>query len=236
MSYNGSPSPTPSVPSTRHGQPPSGEHLPGDRRRPAADLHRHRQRRHLHLRRQRQQPDHRGVPLHQPLLHRRHRRRHLLHRSTDNRVEAISYLPETTQYAFVPADGNTYLIHYNDVSVVFPVISGAQRQCRRRDRRLGHLHGRYRRGRSDQRRHRRSRSTATPSRSTATSTPSPARPTGANYSACQVVGDAIAPKHVPVGEHLPADRPDGHLHAATRRQQSARPPSSPASRSGQAAT
>ena len=43
----------------------------------------------------------------------------------DDRVEAISYLPETTQYAFVPADGKTYLIHYNDVSVVFPVISGA---------------------------------------------------------------------------------------------------------------
>jgi hypothetical protein len=43
----------------------------------------------------------------------------------DNRVEALAYLPETTQYAFVPADGNTYLIHYNDVSVVFPVITGA---------------------------------------------------------------------------------------------------------------
>ena len=43
----------------------------------------------------------------------------------DNRVEALSYLPETTQYAFVPADGNTYLIHYNDVSVVFPIIAGA---------------------------------------------------------------------------------------------------------------
>ncbi|MBS1854108.1 MAG: hypothetical protein JST11_01990 [Acidobacteria bacterium] len=40
------------------------------------------------------------------------------------KVEAISYLPESTQYAFVPADGKTYLIHYNDVSVVFPVISG----------------------------------------------------------------------------------------------------------------
>ena len=40
------------------------------------------------------------------------------------KVEALSYLPETTQYAFVPADGKTYLIHYNDVSVFFPVISG----------------------------------------------------------------------------------------------------------------
>ena len=45
---------------------------------------------------------------------------------TAGSVEAISYLPETTQYAFVPADGNTYLIHYNDVSVVFPVVSGAE--------------------------------------------------------------------------------------------------------------
>jgi hypothetical protein len=45
---------------------------------------------------------------------------------TPNRVEAISYLPENTQYAFVPADGNTYLIHYNDVGVVFPVIADAQ--------------------------------------------------------------------------------------------------------------
>ena len=43
----------------------------------------------------------------------------------DKKVEALSYLPETTQYAFVPADGNTYLIHYSDVGVVFPVISGA---------------------------------------------------------------------------------------------------------------
>jgi len=43
----------------------------------------------------------------------------------DTRVEAISYLPETTQYAFTPADGNIYLIHYSDVGVVFPVIAGA---------------------------------------------------------------------------------------------------------------
>jgi hypothetical protein len=42
-----------------------------------------------------------------------------------NTVEAITYLPETTQYAFMPADGNIYLIHYSDVSVVFPVVSGA---------------------------------------------------------------------------------------------------------------
>ncbi len=43
----------------------------------------------------------------------------------DNRVEVLSYLPETTSYAFTPADGKTYLIHYNDVRVTFPVISGA---------------------------------------------------------------------------------------------------------------
>jgi len=43
----------------------------------------------------------------------------------DNRVEAISYLPETTQYAFTAGDGKTYMIHYNDVRVEFPVISGA---------------------------------------------------------------------------------------------------------------
>lgn len=43
----------------------------------------------------------------------------------DNRVEAILYIPETTQYAFTPGDGKTYLIHYNDVRVEFPVTSGA---------------------------------------------------------------------------------------------------------------
>ena len=44
---------------------------------------------------------------------------------THNLVEALLYLPETTRYAFTPADGNTYLIHYNDVQVTFPVITGA---------------------------------------------------------------------------------------------------------------
>jgi hypothetical protein len=43
----------------------------------------------------------------------------------DTRVEALSYIAENTQYAFTPADGKTYLIHYNDVRVAFPVISGA---------------------------------------------------------------------------------------------------------------
>lgn len=43
----------------------------------------------------------------------------------DNRVEALSYLPEITEYAFTAGDGKTYLIHYDDVRVHFPVISGA---------------------------------------------------------------------------------------------------------------
>ena len=41
-----------------------------------------------------------------------------------NKVEALSYLPETTQYAFTAANGTTYLIHYSNVNVVFPVIAG----------------------------------------------------------------------------------------------------------------
>ncbi len=45
--------------------------------------------------------------------------------TADNRVEALLALPETTRYAFTPADGKTYLIHYNAVQVSFPVISGA---------------------------------------------------------------------------------------------------------------
>ena len=45
--------------------------------------------------------------------------------TVDNLVQAISYLPETKQYSFVPADGRTYLIHYNDVGVVIPIVSGA---------------------------------------------------------------------------------------------------------------
>ena len=46
-----------------------------------------------------------------------------------------------------------------------------------------------------------------------------------------MVGDAIAPTKLPVGEYLPADRPDGYLHAATRREQSANRCRSPTSRS-----
>ena len=41
-----------------------------------------------------------------------------------NRVEALSYFPEKTEYAFATADGETYLIHYSDVRVQFPVTSG----------------------------------------------------------------------------------------------------------------
>jgi hypothetical protein len=44
--------------------------------------------------------------------------------TADNKVEALLTLPETTRYAFSPADGNTYLIHYNAVDVVFPVVAG----------------------------------------------------------------------------------------------------------------
>ena len=43
----------------------------------------------------------------------------------DKLVETTVYLPETTQYAFMPADGNKYLIHYNNVGVVFPIIAGS---------------------------------------------------------------------------------------------------------------
>ena len=45
--------------------------------------------------------------------------------TTNNRVEALSYLPETTQYAFTAANGTTYVIDYSSVKVAFPVISGA---------------------------------------------------------------------------------------------------------------
>ena len=41
-------------------------------------------------------------------------------------VNAVSYLPETTAYGFTAANGMTYLVHFNGVDVVFPVISGAQ--------------------------------------------------------------------------------------------------------------
>ncbi|HXB32741.1 MAG TPA: hypothetical protein VNV35_04940 [Puia sp.] len=43
----------------------------------------------------------------------------------NQKVEAISYIPETSQYAFTAADGVTYLIHYSAVNVVFPVVAGA---------------------------------------------------------------------------------------------------------------
>jgi hypothetical protein len=42
----------------------------------------------------------------------------------DTKATAVSYLPETTSYAFVAADGRTYLIDYSDVTVVFPVVAG----------------------------------------------------------------------------------------------------------------
>ena len=45
---------------------------------------------------------------------------------TDAIVNAISYLPGTTAYGFTAANGVTYLVHYDDVDVVFPVIAGVQ--------------------------------------------------------------------------------------------------------------
>ena len=133
---------------------------------------------------------------------------------TDNKVEALSYLPETTQYAFTPADGNTYLIHYNDVQVVFPVISGAQRQRGRRDGRLGYLHRRI--------------DEVDPARGapaipvnlnsfeingelyTITGTP-----VGADYSSCKVVGDATAAASIHRPNTFKLERSRRHLHAAS---------------------
>ena len=42
-------------------------------------------------------------------------------------------------------------------------------------------------------------------------------PAGSNYSACQVVGDAITPKNFTSANTFVAHRPDHHLHAAARR-------------------
>lgn len=111
-----------------------------------------------------------------------------------NKVEALSYLPETTQYAFTPATGTTYLIHYSNVNVVFPVIAGPNVNV----------------------------GVATVGSDTFTvdvdevqpaggGTPIPINqnsfevngnlytiigtPSGANYSSCQVVGAAMAPKN-----------------------------------------
>ena len=94
--------------------------------RQPTELHRHGCGRQLQLRQQRQQPDFGELPLSKPVLHRRAERHHLLCRLTPTTGSRhCSTLPETTRYAFTPADGNTYLIHYNDVQVVFPVIAGA---------------------------------------------------------------------------------------------------------------
>ena len=129
-----------------------------------------------------------GVPVHQRLLRRRDRRHHVLHRHDDNQVEAISYLPETTQYAFTAANGDHVPDPLQRRERRLPGDLRRERQCRHRDRRHRHLHRRHRRGRSHGHRQRRSRSTRTRSRSTATSTRSPARRAGADYSSCSVVG------------------------------------------------
>ncbi len=139
----------------------------------------------------------------------------------DNAVEAISYLPETTQYAFTAADGNTYLIHYNDVRVVFPVISGANVNA----------------------------GVATVGADTFTvdidevdpTLGGPAipinrnsfeingnlytiagTPVGADYSSCTVVGDAARAASLHLAEHVQAHRSRRHLHAAARRGEPAR--------------
>jgi hypothetical protein len=111
----------------------------------------------------------------------------------DKRVEAISYVPETTQYAFVPADGKTYLIHYNNVTVVFPVISGANVNAG-----VGTVGSDIFTVHIDEVDPADSGAAIPVNRNsfeingnlyTITGTP-----VGADYSSCQVVGDAIAPK------------------------------------------
>jgi hypothetical protein len=112
---------------------------------------------------------------------------------TNSRVEAISYLPETTQYAFTAANGITYLIDYSDVDVVFPVISGAEVNAGvatvGTDIFAVQVSGVEPT----------TSSTAIPANQnsfeingnlyTITGTPS-----GSDYSACSVVGDAVSPK------------------------------------------
>ena len=141
--------------------------------------------------------------------------------TTDNHVETISYLPETTQYAFTAANGVTYLIHYSDVNVVFPVISGANVNAGiatvgtdiftiEIDEVEPTIGG-----------------TAIPINQnsfeingnlyTITGTP-----TGSNYSSCSVVGDNIAPKPFLSANTFSLDRLDDHLHAAPRREQPSR--------------
>ena len=112
---------------------------------------------------------------------------------TNSRVEAISYLPETTQYAFTAANGITYLIDYSDVDVVFPVISGAEVNAGVAT--VGtDIFAVQVAGVEPT-----TSSTAIPANQnsfeingnlyTITGTPS-----GGDYSACSVVGDAISPK------------------------------------------
>ena len=112
--------------------------------------------------------------------------------TTDNRIEVISYLPETTQYAFTPADGNTYLIHYNNVSVVFPVVSGANVNVGVATVGSDTFSHRRGPGRPGGRRDRHSSSNQNSFEINGNLYTITGTPKGADYSSCQVVGDAVA--------------------------------------------
>ena len=118
--------------------------------------------------------------------------RHYVLRRHDDHVESHLLPAGDDAYGFTAANGVTYLIHYNDVDVVFPVISGANVNAgsrrsaptsststsTRSPRSAGHRH-------PDQPR--------TPSRSTATSTRSPARRPEPTTRPARSSATAIAP-------------------------------------------
>ena len=138
-------------------------------------------------------------------------------------VEAISYLPETTQYAFVPADGKTYLIHYSNVGVVFPVISGTNVNVG-----VATVGADTFTLNIDQVEPT-SGGAGIPVNSNSfelngnlyaiTGTPTPT-PAGPDYSLCFVVGAAMAPHpfSLRVSQYLQARRPEHYLLAAAGRQ------------------
>ena len=114
--------------------------------------------------------------------------------ASTKKVIAISYIPEMTRYGFIGADGNTYLIHYNDVGVVFPVISGANVTAGVATVGADTFSVYIDQVQPE------SGAPGIPTNKNSfqvngnlyTITGSP---TGSNYSACQVVGDAITPKN-----------------------------------------
>ena len=161
---------------TRHRQPPSAEHLPGDARRLAASPS------PIPSRASTFTFDSSGNnPVTAEFVYTNHFFIDAITGVTyyideaDNRVEAISYLPETTQYAFTAGRRQDLSDPLQRRPRRLPGDLGRERQRRHRHRRRGHLHRRRRRGRSGPRRRPRFRSTAIRSRSTATSTRSPAR-------------------------------------------------------------